>query len=74
MVEWYKSVRQLIDGLMKNTFSGFDYNVLKVIGGVVGTLLFFVLPIPVILIFGKYGQGMLFGYMVFFRRMSCWKL
>ena len=73
-VEWYKSIRQLINGLMKNTFSGFDYNVLKVIGGVAGTLLFFVFPLPVILIFGNSWQRMLVAYMFLFQLVLYWKL
>ncbi len=52
-VEWYSSVREFIDGLMKNIFSGFRYNVFLAAGGAIGTLLFFVLPLPVILLFGN---------------------
>ncbi len=74
LVEWYKSIRQLINGLMKNTFSGFDYNVLKVIGGVAGTLLFFVFPLPVILIFGNSWQRMLLAYMFLFQLVLYWKM
>ncbi|MEJ7822134.1 MAG: glycosyltransferase family 2 protein, partial [Chitinophagaceae bacterium] len=73
-VEWYKSIRQLINGLMKNTFSGFDYNILKVIGGVAGTLLFFVFPLPVILIFGNSWQRMLLAYMFLFQLVLYWKM
>ncbi len=74
LVEWYKSIRQLINGLMKNTFSGFDYNVLKVVGGVAGTLLFFVFPTPVILIFGTSWQRMLLAYMFLFQLVLYWKM
>ena len=73
-VEWYKSIRQLINGLMKNTFSGFDYNVLKVIGGVAGTLLFFVFPLPIILIFGNSWQRLLMAYMFLFQLVLYWKM
>ena len=52
-VEWYASVKEFINGLMKNIFSGFKYNVLLAAGGALGTLLFFVLPIPLVLIFGN---------------------
>jgi glycosyltransferase involved in cell wall biosynthesis len=31
-VEWYASVRELIDGLMKNAFAGVDYSLSKVAG------------------------------------------
>ena len=43
-VEWYASVKQFINGLMKNIFSGFRYNAVLAAGGAIGTLLFFVLP------------------------------
>lgn len=52
-VEWYTSVKEFINGLMKNIFSGFKYNVFLAAGGAFGTLLFFVLPIPLVLIFGN---------------------
>ena len=41
---------------MKNAFSGFNYNIFKAIGGALGILLFFVLPLPAILIFGNYPE------------------
>jgi hypothetical protein len=49
-VEWYNSVKEFINGLMKNVFSGFDYNVFKAIGGALGTLVVFVLPLPLMLL------------------------
>lgn len=52
-VEWYTSVKEFINGLMKNIFSGFKYNAFLAAGGALGTLLFFVLPIPLVLIFGN---------------------
>ncbi len=52
-VEWYASVKEFINGLMKNIFSGFKYNVFLAAGGAWGTLLFFVLPIPLVLLFGN---------------------
>jgi glycosyltransferase involved in cell wall biosynthesis len=73
-VEWYKSIKELINGLMKNTFSGFDYNIIKVIGGVVGTLIFFVFPIPIILIFGNAEQRMLLICMFLFQVILYWKM
>ena len=30
-VEWYRSVRELIDGLMKNAFAGVDYSVMAIV-------------------------------------------
>jgi hypothetical protein len=59
---------------MKNTFSGFDYNVLKVAVGVLGTLLFVVFPLPVILIFGNFWQRALIIYAFLFQLIIYWKL
>ncbi|MEO7263464.1 MAG: glycosyltransferase family 2 protein [Ferruginibacter sp.] len=58
-VEWYRSVKEFINGLMKNIFSGFRYNVWLAAGGALGTLLFFVLPIPIILIGGNNAERLL---------------
>ncbi len=52
-VEWYTGVREFSKGLMKNIFSGFRYNAFLAAGGALATLLFFVLPLPVILLFGN---------------------
>lgn len=52
-VEWYSTVKEFINGLMKNLYSGFKYNPLLAAAGALGTLLFFVLPGPVVLIFGN---------------------
>ena len=43
-VEWYSSVRELIQGLMKNAFSGVDYRVWVVALSTVFQLLFLVWP------------------------------
>ncbi|MEP7251731.1 MAG: glycosyltransferase family 2 protein [Ginsengibacter sp.] len=51
-VEWYASVKEFINGLMKNIFSGFKYNVFFAALGAIGTLFFFVLPLPILLVFG----------------------
>ncbi len=58
-VEWYSSVKAFINGLMKNVFSGFRYNIFLAAGGLLGTLLFFVLPLPLILILGNYAERLL---------------
>lgn len=58
-VEWYASVKEFINGLMKNAFSGFNYTIYKAIAGALGLLLFFVLPLPVIVIFGNYPERIL---------------
>ena len=66
-VEWYSNVKEFINGLMKNIFSGFKYNVFLAAGGVMGTLLFFVLPLPVILILGNNTERILVICMLFFQ-------
>lgn len=43
-VEWYHSVRELVDGLMKNAFSGVDYRISTVVAATVLQLAFFVWP------------------------------
>lgn len=73
-VEWYKSVKEFINGLMKNAFSGFDYNLLKLIGGVMGVLLVFVLPIPVILFFGNTPQKIMLGFTLASQLILFWKM
>ena len=35
-VEWYASVGEMIDGLMKNAFAGVDYSLWKVVGASIG--------------------------------------
>jgi glycosyltransferase involved in cell wall biosynthesis len=44
-VEWYASLRELIDGLMKNAFAGLDYSLLKVVGSSLGLFLMNVWPV-----------------------------
>lgn len=49
-VEWYSSLRELIDGLMKNAFAGLDYNVAKSIGAGIAVLLLNVWPFVAIFV------------------------
>jgi glycosyltransferase involved in cell wall biosynthesis len=73
-VEWYSSVKQFINGLMKNVFSGFNYNIFKVIIAAIGVLLFFVLPLPLILIFGNSLERILVVLMFLFQVILYWKM
>lgn len=50
--EWYHSLNAFINGLMKNAFSSVNYSFLKAVINSVGALLFFVLPVPVLLLSG----------------------
>ena len=43
-VEWYRTVRELIQGLMKNAFPGVDYRLSVVVFSTVAQLTFFVWP------------------------------
>jgi glycosyltransferase involved in cell wall biosynthesis len=51
-LEWYKNIKQFINGLMKNTFAVGGYNLFRSIADVLATLLLVVLPVPIMLIFG----------------------
>lgn len=52
VVEWYGSLRELVDGLMKNAFAGVDYSFLKVVGSTVALLLMHVWPFLAIFVAG----------------------
>jgi glycosyltransferase involved in cell wall biosynthesis len=49
-VEWYSSLRELIEGLMKNAFAGLDYNVAMSIGAGIAVLLLNVWPFVAIFV------------------------
>ncbi len=51
-LEWYRSLRQFSNGLMKNAFSTADYNFGKTIASVTAVLIFIALPMPLMFIFG----------------------
>ena len=52
-LEWYPSIKEFISGLMKNVFSVYNYQFMKMVfAGVIPTILFFVLPLPVLLLAG----------------------
>ena len=53
VVEWYSSLRELIDGLMKNSFAGLEYSVPMSVAGGVAVLLLNVWPFMAIFC----GQG-----------------
>jgi glycosyltransferase involved in cell wall biosynthesis len=47
---WYNSLAEFIKGLMKNTFSVANYNLLTAVGMAISTLIVFVVPIPLLLL------------------------
>lgn len=51
--EWYSSLSDFIKGLMKNAFSSVNYNFSKAVINAVAAILFFVLPVPVLLLSGE---------------------
>ncbi len=51
-LEWYKSLDQFINGLMKNTFATANYNVFLAVGFILACLVATALPLPLMLIFG----------------------
>lgn len=73
-VEWYSNVNEFIEGLMKNAFSGFHYSILKVIGGVIGVLLGYVLPLPLVLSFGASNERVLLLFTILCQLLLFWKL
>jgi len=50
VVEWYSSLRELIDGLMKNSFAGLEYSVAASIAGGIAVLLLNVWPFVAIFV------------------------
>ena len=55
-VEWYKSLKEAVQGLEKNIFSGFQYRVGLAAAGVAGQLLLFFFPFIAIFIAGGWAS------------------
>lgn len=51
-VEWYASIRELIDGLMKNAFAGVDYSLWKVVGSTISLFLINIWPFVALFVTG----------------------
>ena len=66
-LSWYSGIGEFIQGLMKNTFSVSDYNLPKALATAFATLLFFALPLPVLLLAGTRTSLILAGIMVSFQ-------
>jgi len=66
-LEWYKTVRQFRDGLMKNSFSISNYKLSGAIANVLATLICVALPVPLMLIFGSPAIQILAGFVVVFQ-------
>ncbi|WP_066406021.1 glycosyltransferase [Flavisolibacter tropicus] len=57
-LEWYTSLQQFVNGLMKNMFSVSNYQVGTAIGTAISTFLILVLPVPLLLLSGSLYQLM----------------
>ena len=60
-VEWYRSVAELIDGLMKNMFAGMEYRVSSVVAATIAALLIHIWPWIGVWVTGEWPQA---GYAV----------
>lgn len=52
-LEWYTSLQQFVDGLMKNTFATANYNPVLASGYILACVFCLALPLPVMLILGS---------------------
>ena len=66
-LEWYKSIRQFINGLMKNTFAVTEYNLTQTIVIMAITFVFFSLPVPLMLIFGTFAIRLMAALILLFQ-------
>ncbi|MGV3504922.1 MAG: glycosyltransferase [Adhaeribacter sp.] len=60
-LEWYTSVREFVQGLMKNTFATSGYRLWLAAATVAATLLAFALPLPLLLLLGQGPERMMAG-------------
>ena len=65
-LEWYKSLRQFSNGLLKNALAPSDYNIAKTIGGILSMLISVALPMPVMFIFGSTAIRLMAGLILLF--------
>ena len=71
VVEWYASLRELIDGLMKNAFAGVEYSLWATVGATAGLLLMNVWPFIGLLVTGGLSR-MLYAASVLFIVLIFW--
>ncbi|GGH81980.1 cellulose synthase/poly-beta-1,6-N-acetylglucosamine synthase-like glycosyltransferase [Filimonas zeae] len=69
-LEWYTSVPQFVNGLMKNMFSAFGYNAWVAIANAFAVLAALVLPVPVLLIAGNWPEQIMALVILFFQWIS----
>ncbi|HVV54066.1 MAG TPA: glycosyltransferase family 2 protein [Mucilaginibacter sp.] len=51
-LEWYRSLKEFSNGLLKNSFSVLGYSLSKVVAGIIVIIISIVLPMPLMFIFG----------------------
>lgn len=51
-LEWYTSLGQFVNGLMKNMYSVYDYRLAPALGAALASFLILVLPVPLLLLSG----------------------
>lgn len=69
-LEWYTSVKQFINGLMKNMFSAFKYNLPWAMLNALAVLIVMVLPIPALLLTGAWFYIIMAFAILFFQWIS----
>lgn len=69
-LEWYTSVPQFVNGLMKNMFSAFGYNPLVAIVNALAVLATLVLPVPLLLIAGNWPEQIMALIIILFQWIS----
>ena len=65
-LEWYRTLPQFSNGLLKNAFSTANYNLGKAIASVMSVLIFIALPMPVMFIFGTTPIRLMAGVVLLF--------
>lgn len=51
-LEWYRSLKEFSNGLTKNSFSAFDYNLLRAVRSIILIIVGIALPLPLMFILG----------------------
>jgi hypothetical protein len=65
-LEWYKDLRQLGNGLLKNSFAVSNYRTAEAIANAILILITIALPMPVMFIFGSAVIRLIAGVMLLF--------
>jgi cellulose synthase/poly-beta-1,6-N-acetylglucosamine synthase-like glycosyltransferase len=66
-LEWYKTVKQFRDGLMKNSFSVSNYKISGAVANALASLVCLAIPVPLMLIFGSANIQLTACLIIFFQ-------